>query len=119
MRYRQYFPCLVFYRISLAGAVLESTIYLGNSISDNVPSESLKRTDKKNYFSVYQYFQASRKDSEVHIVFLADLGKARGCSTNTFVNDQVYFVEISLRRRHALMVADGAFSHKIDYVASV
>ena len=28
----------------------------------------------------------------------------------------MYFVEISIRRRHALMVADGAFSHKIDYV---
>jgi hypothetical protein len=25
-------------------------------------------------------------------------------------------VKISLRRRHALTVADGAFSHKIDYV---
>ena len=24
---------------------------------------------------------------------------------------------MSLRRRHALMVGDGAFSHKIDYVA--
>ena len=25
-------------------------------------------------------------------------------------------VKISLRRRHALMIGDGAFSHKIDYV---
>ena len=25
-------------------------------------------------------------------------------------------MEISLRRRHALTIADGAFSHKIDYV---
>ena len=25
-------------------------------------------------------------------------------------------MEISLRRRHALMVGDGAFSHEIDYV---
>ena len=27
-----------------------------------------------------------------------------------------WFVEISLRRRPALMVGDGAFSHKIDYI---
>ena len=26
-----------------------------------------------------------------------------------------WFVKISLRRHHALMVEDGAFSHKIDY----
>ena len=30
----------------------------------------------------------------------------------------MYFVKISLRRRHALMVEDGAFSHKIDYIAN-
>ena len=28
-----------------------------------------------------------------------------------------WFVKISLRRRHALMVGDGASSHKIDYVS--
>ena len=28
-------------------------------------------------------------------------------------------MKISLRRRHALMVEDGAFSHKIDYVTIV
>ena len=28
----------------------------------------------------------------------------------------MYLVEISLWRRHALLVEDGAFSHKIDYV---
>ena len=47
--------------------------------------------------------------------YLADPGKARGCSTNTFVIDSFswrWFVKISLPRRHALMVADGAFSHK-------
>ena len=27
----------------------------------------------------------------------------------------MYFVEISLRRRHAILVEEGAFSHKIDY----
>ena len=29
---------------------------------------------------------------------------------------KLWFVKIYLRRRHALMVKDGAFSHKIDYV---
>ena len=50
---------------------------------------------------------------------LADLGEARGCSTNTSVIHwfiQWWFVKISLQRRHALMVEVGAFSHKIDYV---
>ena len=54
---------------------------------------------------------------------LADPGKARGCSTNTsvihsFIHSliQSWFVKISLRRRHAVMVEDGASSHKIDYV---
>ena len=28
----------------------------------------------------------------------------------------MYFVKISLRRRHALMVQDGAFSHENNYV---
>ena len=28
-------------------------------------------------------------------------------------------MKISLRRRHALAVADGAFSHKIDYVTNL
>ena len=32
---------------------------------------------------------------------------------------QSSFVEISLRRRHALMVEDGAFSHKIEYVTTI
>ena len=54
--------------------------------------------------------------------YLADPGKARGCSINTFVTDSliksVHFVKISLRRRHALLVEDGAFSHKIDYIAN-
>ena len=30
-----------------------------------------------------------------------------------------WFVKTSLRRRHDLMVEDGAFSHKIDYVTIV
>ena len=52
-------------------------------------------------------------------LLLADLGKAMGCSTNNFVINYLTnwlsnwpFVKISLRRRHALMVEDGAFSHK-------
>ena len=51
--------------------------------------------------------------------FLADPGKARGCSTNIFMLHlliQCWFVKISLQRRHALMVEDGTYSHKIDYV---
>ena len=52
------------------------------------------------------------------IRLLSDPGEARGCSTNTSVINWLtdwWFVEISLRRRHALVVKDGAFSHKIDY----
>ncbi len=56
-------------------------------------------------------------------ILLADPGEARGCSTNTsvihsFIHSliQSWFVKISLWRRHALSVADGDFSHKIDYV---
>ena len=51
--------------------------------------------------------------------YLADPGEARDCSTNTSrINwlSRRWFVEISLRRRHALTVANDAFSHKIDYV---
>ena len=52
--------------------------------------------------------------------YLADLGEARGCSANTSVTKlinsltQPWFVELSLRRRHALVVKHGAF---IDYVS--
>ena len=44
--------------------------------------------------------------------------KARGCSTNSFVGKVIksWFVKISLRRRHTLLVADCAFNHKMDYV---
>ena len=55
------------------------------------------------------------------VTCLADPGKARGCSPNTFVTDSLIellsepLVKIYLRRRHALMVEDGAFSQKIDY----
>ena len=53
---------------------------------------------------------------------LAEPGEARGCFTNTFV---IYslpnglshsLVKISIQRRHALMVEDGAFSNKKDYI---
>ena len=53
-------------------------------------------------------------------MYLADPGEARGCSTNTSVTNSLShsrFVKISLQRRHALVVKDGAFSHKIDYVS--
>ena len=50
--------------------------------------------------------------------FLADPGKARGCSTNTSVIHSVSdpLVKISLRRRHARMVKNGDSSHKTDYM---
>ena len=51
--------------------------------------------------------------------FWADPGKARGCSTKplSLIHYLIHLlsnpsVKISLRRRHALMVGDGAFSHK-------
>ena len=67
---------------------------------------------------------AIRMDPKVVLnPYLADQGEARGCSTNTSVIQsfslsviQSCFVKISFWRRHALTVADGAFSHKIDYV---
>ena len=51
--------------------------------------------------------------------FLANWGKVRGCFTNTFVINSFIqsfshpLVKISSRRRHALMVEDGALSPKI------
>ena len=51
--------------------------------------------------------------------YLADPGKARGCSTNTIVTYQVSdgsFVKISLRRRHAQTMRDGAFRYQIDCI---
>ena len=53
---------------------------------------------------------------------LADPCKARGCSTNSFVVNSIiqsWFVKISLGRRHALVVEDGAFSHKMDYFKKI
>ena len=60
----------------------------------------------------------SIKELKFYPHFFADPGEARGCSTNSLVINSVSntLVKISLRRRHALMVEDGAFSHKIDYV---
>ena len=59
----------------------------------------------------------------MHVLgFQADPGKARGCSTNTYVIISLIdslthpLVKIPLRHRHALMVEDGAFCHKTDYV---
>ena len=54
-------------------------------------------------------------------LLLADPGKARGCSTNTFVIDSLTdlsnpLVKISLRRRHAQTVRNGASSYKTNYI---
>ena len=52
----------------------------------------------------------------------ADPGKARGCSTNTFVTHWFIrclsnpSVKISLRRRHAQTFLNGASSHKRNYI---
>ena len=71
------------------------------------------------YLFKYIHFLCNGPCYSLYFLFLADLGEARGCSTNISVINsliQSSFVKISLRRRHALMVEDGAFSHKIDYV---
>ena len=49
-------------------------------------------------------------------IYLVEPGEERGCSANSFVIHSLThwsFGKISLRHRHALMVKDGAFSHKI------
>ena len=50
--------------------------------------------------------------------YLADPGKARGCSTNSLVINSLShpFPPTALRRRHAQMVKYRAYSYKIDYV---
>ena len=54
------------------------------------------------------------------MVWLADLGEARGCSTNTFVIHSLIdsvgqrFPPTALRRRHTQTVRDRASSYKID-----
>ena len=53
---------------------------------------------------------------------LADLGEARGCSTNSLVIHSLInsvsqpFPPTALRRRHAQTVRDRSSSYKIDYV---
>ena len=54
--------------------------------------------------------------------FLEDSGKARSCSTNTFVINSLIksvsqpLVKISVQRRHAQTVQNGASSHKTNYI---
>ena len=57
------------------------------------------------------------------LIYLADPGKARGCSiTNTFVIHSLTdslsnpLVKISLRRSHARTGKNGASSHKTKYI---
>ena len=60
--------------------------------------------------------------NSIQFYFLADPGKARCCSTNTFVihwfiNWFIHpLVKISLRRRHGQTVWSGASSHKRNYI---
>ena len=71
---------------------------------------------KKRLRGPWSYF------SRAHLpIYLADLGEARGCSSNTSVIHYSLwafssFVKIYLHHHHALMDGDGAFSHNIDYV---
>ena len=57
--------------------------------------------------------------------FLADQGKARDCSTNNFVINWFIdslicpLVKLSLRRRHAQMVKNGASSHKTNFIDKI
>ena len=54
--------------------------------------------------------------------YLADPGKARGCSTNTSVSYLLNYslihplVPTALQRRHAQTVRDMSYGYKIDYV---
>ena len=56
------------------------------------------------------------------IRLLADLGEARGCSTNSlviksFIRSVIHpFVKIALLRRHGQTVGDGVLILEIDYV---
>ena len=58
-------------------------------------------------------------------LFLANPGKARGCSINSLVIDSLIksvrqpFPATALRRRHAQTVRDSSSSFKIDYVIVV
>ena len=75
---------------------------------------------KKSMYTIIFYIKYISKSRIKHFLnLLADPGKARGFSINTFLINWLsrrWFVKISLQRPHALMVADGAFSQKIDYV---
>ena len=56
------------------------------------------------------------------VLYLADSGKARGCSTNTFIIKRfadsldAHLVKISLRRRHAQTAKNCASSHTTNYI---
>ena len=55
-------------------------------------------------------------------VYLAERGKARGCSTSSFVIHSLSnqpFPPTTLWRRHAQTVRDRSFSYKIDYVIGI
>ena len=56
-----------------------------------------------------------------NLCFLANPGKARGCSTNTFVIKLVGepFPPTALRCRHAQTVRKSSFIYKIDYVIAI
>ena len=75
---------------------------------------NLTKSNPANYFNVQQQ----------HLIYLADPGKARGCSTNIFaIHSFIHSAnfpdplgKIYLRRRHAQTVKNGASSHKTNYI---
>ena len=62
---------------------------------------------------------------QIDLLYLADPGKARGCSTNSlrihsFINSVSRpFPPTAVRRRHAQTVRDTTSSYKIDYVIMI
>ena len=71
---------------------------------------------KNSMYTIIFYIKYISKSPIKHFFnLLADPGKARGCSISTFLINWLsrqWFVKISLRRPHALMIADGGFSKK-------
>ena len=67
-------------------------------------------------FGIYKFLD------HYDIVYLADPGKARGCSTNSLVNNSLIhsvrepFPPTALQRRHGQTFRDSTSSYKIDYV---
>ena len=72
-------------------------------------------------FNFLHVFDCPCKFCHIFYLFLADPGKARGCSKNSLVIHQIIhlvsqpFPPTALRRRHATTVRDSSSSYKINY----